>query len=82
MLIELIPKIIISSRVTNVASLIFAYLKNFGTEIDVYLFSSRIGEYFPINLDSFKCLEENQIEHIDQFIYRFTKLQDSIGLRL
>ncbi|MBA7545874.1 hypothetical protein ES705_38254 [subsurface metagenome] len=41
-----------------------------------------LGEYFPINLDSFKGLEEDQIEHIDQFIYRFTKLQDSIGLRL
>ncbi|MBW2364252.1 MAG: hypothetical protein JRF25_04060 [Deltaproteobacteria bacterium] len=41
-----------------------------------------LGEYFPIRLDSFKCLEEDQIEHIDQFIYRFTKLQDSIGLRL
>lgn len=41
-----------------------------------------LGDFFPINLDSFKCLEEDQIEHIDQFIYRFTKLQDSIGLRL
>ena len=37
-----------------------------------------LGEYFPINLESFKCLEKDQIEHIDQFIYRFTKLQDSI----
>jgi hypothetical protein len=27
-------------------------------------------------------LEEEQIEHIDQFIYRFTKLQDSMATRL
>ncbi len=27
-------------------------------------------------------LSEEQIEHIDQFIYRFTKLQDSMATRL
>jgi len=41
-----------------------------------------LGEFFSINLESFKCLEEDKIEHIDQFIFRFTKLQNSIGLRL
>ncbi len=41
-----------------------------------------LGEFFPLTVESFDGLDENKIEHIDQFIYRFTKLQDSIGLRL
>lgn len=30
----------------------------------------------------FKRFSESEIEHIDQFIYRFSKMQDSMGTRL
>jgi hypothetical protein len=38
--------------------------------------------YFPLTLTSFKELDDPIIEHIDQLVYRFTKLQDSMGRRL
>lgn len=41
-----------------------------------------LQEFFPISVESFQRLSEEQIEHVDQFIYRFTKLQDSMGARL
>ena len=41
-----------------------------------------LGEFFPLNVKTFKDLNDEQIEHIDQFIYRFTRLQDSMGKRL
>lgn len=37
---------------------------------------------FPLSMDSFGVLEEEHIGYIDQLIYRFTKLQDSMGTRL
>lgn len=41
-----------------------------------------LKEYFPLTVASFQSLSEEQIEHIDQFIYRFSKIQDSMGTRL
>ncbi len=41
-----------------------------------------LSEFFPVSENSFKTLSEEEIEHIDQFIYRFTRLQDSMGKRL
>ncbi len=41
-----------------------------------------LGQFFPLTSSSLARLEEEQIEHIDQFVYRFTKLLDSMGLRL
>lgn len=41
-----------------------------------------IGEFFPLSVDSLKNCSEDRIEHLDQFIYRFTKLQDAMGVRL
>ncbi|MDZ7762165.1 MAG: hypothetical protein U5L00_18170 [Desulfovermiculus sp.] len=41
-----------------------------------------LAEFFPLTVESFTGLRDEQIEHIDQFIYRFTKLQDSMGKRL
>lgn len=38
--------------------------------------------FFPVNIQSYGKLSEEEVEHIDQMIYRFTKLQDSMGLRL
>ncbi len=37
---------------------------------------------FPTDVNSFQAFSQQEIEHIDQFIYRFTKMQDSLGLRL
>ena len=41
-----------------------------------------LAEFFPLTMETFQNLTEEQIEHIDQFVYRFTKLQDSMGTRL
>jgi hypothetical protein len=41
-----------------------------------------LADVFPLTQYAFKELDEEHIEHIDQFIYRFTKLQDSMGTRL
>lgn len=41
-----------------------------------------LQDFFPLTEESYLALDDLQIEHIDQFIYRFTKLQDAIGLRL
>lgn len=38
--------------------------------------------FFPVTIQSYGKLSEEEVEHIDQMIYRFTKLQDSMGLRL
>ena len=37
---------------------------------------------FPLGDGSLQSLSERQVELIDQMIYRFTKLQDSIARRL
>lgn len=41
-----------------------------------------LSEFFPLDLRTFTDINDEQIEHIDQFIYRFTRLQDSMGKRL
>ena len=41
-----------------------------------------LASFFPLSMESFTALDEMQLEHIDQFIYRFTKLQDAMGIRL
>lgn len=41
-----------------------------------------LADFFPLDSEVFSSLTEEQIEHIDQFIYRFTRLQDSMGKRL
>ncbi|HDQ15375.1 MAG TPA: hypothetical protein ENN41_11250 [Sediminispirochaeta sp.] len=43
---------------------------------------SLLAPTFPLTSDDFKKMGEEQIEHLDQFIYRFTKMQDSMGTRL
>ena len=37
---------------------------------------------FPTNTEQFQAFKEEDIEHVDQFIYRFSKMQDSLGMRL
>src|SRR6056297_175277 len=41
-----------------------------------------LEQVFPLSCERFKNLEEDTIEHIDQLVYRFTKMQDSMGMRL
>ena len=41
-----------------------------------------LSQFFPLTADRFVGFSEEQIEHVDQFIYRFTKLQDAMGIRL
>ena len=36
----------------------------------------------PASVLSFQQYSEEEIEHVDQFIYRFSKMQDSLGARL
>ncbi|MCD6430887.1 MAG: hypothetical protein J7L57_06690 [Deltaproteobacteria bacterium] len=41
-----------------------------------------LDQFMPLTTDSLKDASDERIEHLDQFIYRFTKLQDSMGTRL
>ncbi|MDF1568283.1 MAG: hypothetical protein RQ801_04020 [Spirochaetaceae bacterium] len=41
-----------------------------------------LASFFPLNKESYEKLTEDEIAHIDQLIYRFTKLQDAMGRRL
>jgi hypothetical protein len=41
-----------------------------------------LSELFPMTAASFEQLADEQVAVLDQFIYRFTKLQDAVGLRL
>ncbi|MFO7735364.1 MAG: hypothetical protein R6W70_04000 [bacterium] len=56
-------------------------------ECDRHLFRiKRAGKnmepFMPLNVKRYKNLTETEIEHIDQFIFRFTKLQDGMGNKL
>lgn len=42
----------------------------------------RLIDFIPMDHDRFSVLNEDEIEHLDQMIYRFTKLQDAMGRRL
>jgi len=44
--------------------------------------NSKVSKFLPLTLDSYSSLAEDTISFIDQFIYRFSKLQDTIGTRL
>jgi len=37
---------------------------------------------FPLDLENYKNLSKMNVMALDQFIYRFTKLQDSMGMHL
>lgn len=41
-----------------------------------------LDAFFPLTVEKFKKLRDEEIGYIDQFIYRFTRLQDSLGTRL
>lgn len=43
---------------------------------------SKIACKLPLTEQSYTHLTDEDIEHIDQFVFRFSKLQDAIGQRL
>ena len=42
----------------------------------------KLKQFMPLTVDSYKTLNDEQIESLDQFLFRFSKLQDAIGQRL
>lgn len=38
--------------------------------------------FMPLDASKFEQLDEDEIEHIDQFLFRFAKLQDAMGEKL
>jgi len=56
-------------------------------ECETHILRLRRGErllagFFPLTMESYSDLDDEKTEHIDQFLYRFSKLQDSMGTRL
>ena len=43
---------------------------------------SRCGAFFPLSSTTYAELSDDQVEHVDQLVYRFTKLQDALGAKL
>lgn len=42
----------------------------------------KIAPILPLDVEKYIALSEDEIEHIDQYLFRFAKLQDTIGKRL
>lgn len=42
----------------------------------------KVAPILPLNVEKYIALSEDEIEHIDQYLFRFAKLQDTIGKRL
>ena len=43
---------------------------------------SKLKRFMPLKVAEYKCLNDEQVEALDQFLFRFSKLQDTIGQRL
>lgn len=41
----------------------------------------KIVASLPLDMESYTKLNEDEVEHIDQYLFRFAKLQDAIGKR-
>jgi len=41
-----------------------------------------IQSHFPLSVAAAESMTDDAVAHLDQFIYRFTKLQDTLGTRL
>lgn len=44
--------------------------------------SDQLNLFLPLTLEKHKHLSQDQISYLDQYIFRFSKLQDSMGARL
>lgn len=42
----------------------------------------KMAMFMPLNSERYLQLNEDEVEHIDQFLFRFSKLQDAIGEKL
>ena len=42
----------------------------------------RCAKFFPLSAKTYEELSDEQVEHVDQMVYRFTKLQDALGAKL
>ncbi|MBP9726231.1 MAG: hypothetical protein KBD83_02025 [Gammaproteobacteria bacterium] len=42
----------------------------------------KLKKFMPLDAEKYKVLNDEQVEALDQFLFRFSKLQDSIGQRL
>ena len=43
---------------------------------------SKLKVIMPLTAERYESLTEDEIEHIDQFLFRFSKLQDALGEKL
>jgi len=43
---------------------------------------SKVKQYFPLDKKTYNDLSQDDLSYIDQLIFRFSKLQDSMGSRL
>lgn len=48
----------------------------------IRLAHAKMAAFMPLDAEKFQRLDDDEIEHIDQFLFRFAKLQDAIGERL
>ncbi len=44
--------------------------------------TNKMSSFMPLSTEKFTNLSEDEIEHIDQFLFRFSKLQDAMGQKL
>jgi len=44
--------------------------------------SKKMGLFMPLDVEKYENLTDDEVEHIDQFLFRFAKLQDTIGDKL
>ena len=44
--------------------------------------TNKMSSFMPLDKLRFENLTEDEIEHIDQFLFRFAKLQDTMGQKL
>lgn len=44
--------------------------------------SSKMDVFMPLDASRYMRLTEDEVEHIDQFLFRFAKLQDTLGEKL
>lgn len=44
--------------------------------------TQKVTKYFPLNEGQYHALSDDDLSYLDQIIFRFSKLQDSMGTRL
>jgi len=44
--------------------------------------SKKMETFFPLNVKKYENLNDDEVAHIDQFLFRFAKLQDTMGQKL